>query len=174
MTKKADKKVPKLNIENANILPGGWRNFAGRETEINRDGKRTFCVVIPEDMVEVLTADGWNVKERRYEDEPENTFHFLTVNVSYRGYYPPEIAIFANGVRTDLDQDTVGQIDRMRIKKASLSINPSRWDVNGKTGISAYLDCLYIAIDEEAWKSNFAEDEAPEEASDVDEEVPFK
>lgn len=170
MAKKTIKKVPKLNIEDANILPGGWRNFSGRETEMNRDGKRTFCVVIPEDMAEDLEADGWNVKERIYEDEPENTFHFLSVNVSYRGYYPPEIAIFANGVRTDLDQDTVGQIDRMRIKRASLSINPSHWDVNGKSGISAYLDSLYIAIDEESWKTNFAEEEAPVE---YDDEVPF-
>ena len=44
--------IPVLKIENAELLGGSFKNFKGEERKFNDAGKRNFCVVIHEDMVE--------------------------------------------------------------------------------------------------------------------------
>ena len=54
-------------IENAEILPGRWRNFSGRPTTFNRDGgKRVFNIIFGSDMAQKLTNDG-DIEIRPYD-----------------------------------------------------------------------------------------------------------
>ena len=58
-----------LQIDDARIV---YRNFSGVGSKFNREGDRSFSVVIPDkDIMEALVNEGWNVKSKpsRYEDE---------------------------------------------------------------------------------------------------------
>ena len=64
-----EKKVPNLYLENAEILPGAFRNFAGRQTQYNKQGDRNFNIVIDEKTAKKLLRDGWNVRKMKPRDE---------------------------------------------------------------------------------------------------------
>nr|DAN82868.1 MAG TPA: FMRP KH0 domain [Caudoviricetes sp.] len=49
-----------LTLENARIF---FKDFSAEGRFAN--GKRTFCVEVPEDLVDQLQRDGWNLNESR-------------------------------------------------------------------------------------------------------------
>ena len=75
-----------LTIENARIF---FKDFSAAGPYAGGT-KRTFCVEIPEDMVEALEKDGWNLKSRESRNDPDALTHYLKVEVSYRAR-PPKI-----------------------------------------------------------------------------------
>ena len=59
-----------LSVENAVII---WTNFEGRATKFNPNGgKRTFALVLTEEVAEMLREEGWNVKTREGRDEGDD------------------------------------------------------------------------------------------------------
>lgn len=143
----AEKKfIPPLNIEHAQILRGSFRNFSGRATEYNREGDRNFCVVIDEADAQSLFDEGWNIRRRAPREEGDEPTYYLKVNVKF-GEYPPNVwLIGANGRKTKLDADMVGQLDDAEFSNVDLVIRPYNWHANGKSGISAYLKTMYATI----------------------------
>lgn len=149
-----------LMIENAKII---FRNFSGKETQFNRAGDRNFCLVIEDyDTAMRLKADGWNVKQLKPRDEDDEPTHYIQVTVRYTNI-PPSIYMIANGRKTLLDEETVESLDYADIANVDVIVNPSRWEVNGKSGIKAYAKTMYVTIEEDAFASKYAEEEAPEE-----------
>lgn len=136
---------PPLTIEDARII---WRNFEGRKTQFNAQGQRNFAVVIPPEDVEPMKGDGWNVKTKKPNPEypDQDLLSTLSVKVNFSGARPPRIVVIAGEDRQELDEDTVGMLDRVQIEKVDLIINPSFYDVNGSTGYSAYLRSIYVTI----------------------------
>lgn len=134
--------IPEISMENARII---FRNFRGEEQKFNPVGKRNFSVIIPEEMEDQLIEDGWNIKHLSPRDEDDLPTAYMQVAVSYDNY-PPLAYMISNGRKTLLDADSIELLDRAEIQNVDLVITPYPWELNGKTGIKAYLKEIYVTV----------------------------
>ena len=146
-----------LIIEDARIV---FRNFEGREGEYNREGDRNFSVVIEDpDMAETLIRDGWNLKAFKKQDPDDETVYHVKVSVNMDGDWPAKLFLVnRRGIPNRLDEDTVRQLDKIELDRIDLTINPSSWEVNGKSGIKAYLKDLYASQVEDELARKYSRD----------------
>lgn len=130
-----------IQIDDARIV---YRNFSGAASKFNREGDRNFAVVIDdEDIKEALIERGWNVKIKPPRDEDEAPFMFLTVKVKFndRG---PVVYLRTGDNMMKLDEETIGMLDNVDILGVDLDIRPYDWEVQGKTGRTAYLQSICV------------------------------
>lgn len=115
-----------IKVENAVIL---WPNFSGKPTEMNSaGGKRTFCLMLNEELADRLREEGWNIKDRPPRDPDDYPFIFTEIVVNMDSRFPPEVWL-----RTEfrgrpsmiqLNEETIGQLDDIQIVGADLVIHP--------------------------------------------------
>lgn len=145
-----------LTLENARIF---FKDFSAEGRFAN--GKRTFCVEIPEDLVEQLQRDGWNLKSRESRVDPDAATWFIKVEASYRARPPRVICIPSiTKNRTYLTEATIASLDYAEILNVDLTINPYPWEVNGKSGVKAYLGTMYVTIQEDPLDAKYTDEEA--------------
>lgn len=133
-------------IEDAQII---FRNFEGLEGQYNRAGDRNFAVIIPDEKTaQKMLKDGWNVRYLNARDEGDDPTPYIQVAVSYKNR-PPKIVMLTERSRTMLEESTVGMLDWADIRSSDLICRAYEWDVNGKTGIKAYLQSLFVTIEED-------------------------
>lgn len=150
-----------------------FRNFAGKEGQYNREGDRNFGVILPPDIAEAMLADGWNVKylkpsEEEQEEGVEQGPAWLSVSVNFGKGKPPKIMMVTSRGMSKLDESTVEQLDWADIAidpetgspKVDLIVRPYTWEVSGRTGIKAYLQSLYVTIEEDELEREYAERDA--------------
>lgn len=143
-----------LVIENAHLV---FRNFAGEKSAYNQSGVRSFSVVISdEEEADRLIAEGWNIKKRPPREEGEAPFCHLPVTVRF-DKYPPKIILMTSTARVQLNEETVQTLDRSELETVDVCITPSRWEVNGKTGIKAFLKTMYVTKREDEFEHKYAE-----------------
>lgn len=126
-SKKHQVTIPDIEIRNAVIC---WTNFAA-----DRDknfGKRSFSLVLPEDVAMRLKDEGWNIKE--YDDpETENGRKYLTeivVNFEHDDKdMDPDVSVFIefDGRRSEVryGRETVGDLDDMNFERVDINISGS-------------------------------------------------
>jgi hypothetical protein len=159
-----------ITIKNANILPGRWRNFSGEPDDFHPKGSRYFNIQLDEESANMLSADGWNVKTKVYDDG--TPIYTLQVKINFDSKEPPKIKQITRNNRegTILDSESVRDLDRAYIERADVRISPYEWNVNGKSGITAYLDRLNVVLNEDDFDSiDYFEGEGAEE-----EYIPFQ
>lgn len=148
-----------LQIDDAKII---FKNFEGRGDKFNREGDRNFSLLIEDpDTADALINEGWNVRIKPARDEDEGPFMRLPVKVKFTEYGPS--AYLKTGDRLNkLDEDSIACLDNIEIESVDLDIRPFDWEVNGKTGRTAYLQSIHVTqrIDRFAARyANMNEDE---------------
>lgn len=134
-----------LIMEDARIV---FRNFAGNEGMYNREGDRNFCVLLENDVAEQMMSDGWNVKRLKPRDGEEQGTAYIQVSVGFKGR-PPRMVMITSKGRIELDEESVVLLDWADIEKVDLIVRPYHWNVNGRTGVKAYLKSIFVTIHED-------------------------
>jgi hypothetical protein len=149
--------------ENNTVLMEGvrlvFRNFEGKEGQYNKAGDRNFGVILPPDIAQAMLADGWNIKylKPREEDEDETETPWLSVAVNFDKGRPPKIVLVTSRGRTNLDERTVEMLDWADITNVDLIVRPYHWEVSGNRGIKAYLQSMYVTIEEDELDKKYSE-----------------
>lgn len=136
-----------------------FRNFEGKEGKYNKAGSRNFAVLLDDEIAEAMSVDDWNVKwlEPREDDEEETRQAYLPVEVAFDRGRPPRVVVITSRGRTNLGEDEVESLDWAEITNVDMIVRPYRWEVNGKTGTKAYLQSMYVTIEEDALEQKYAE-----------------
>lgn len=139
-------------VEDAQLL---FRNFSGEENQFNRDGDRNFCVVLDPVVASEMAKDGWNIKHLKAREEGDEDTPYIQVAVKFK-VKPPKITLITSTARTVMDEDTVGTLDWAEIETVDLIARAYEWELNGKTGIKAYLQTMFVTVAEDALERKYA------------------
>lgn len=145
--------IQNVTLEGVRIA---FRNFSGKEGQYNREGDRNFSVMLPADVAEDMRNHGWNVKQLRPREEGDDPQDYIQVSVSFRGR-PPRIVMVTSRGRTNLGEDEVNILDWAEIQNVDLIIRPYEWTVNGKSGVKAYLQSIFVTIEEDELERKYAD-----------------
>lgn len=149
-----------LQIDDARII---YRNFSGTGSKFNREGDRNFAVVIEDpELADALINEGWNVKIKPPRDEDDDPFMYLPVKVKFNEK-GPAVYLKTGKVMKNLDEELVSCIDDIDILSVDLDIRPYDWEVNGKTGRTAYLQSMQVTQRVDRFAARHAEEESERE-----------
>lgn len=156
-----------LQFDDVEII---WPNFSGTPDKYNRDGKRSFNIVIPdEETKEALEAEGWTVKTKPANDEYTEPLYYMPVKVSYHRdpelqHLDPVVTLVTGRRSNELDEESIDNLDHINILEIPhMDISPYDWEVNGKTGRSAYLKKAIIVQEVDRYHDYLAGRENPQE-----------
>lgn len=146
-------------VEDARTI---FRNFSGEPSQYNKAGDRNFAVILDDIAAKQLLEDGWNVKilPAREEGEPDTPYIQVAVNFKNR---PPNVVMITSTSRTRLNEETVGVLDWADIETCDLIARAYEWEVGEKRGIKAYLQTMFVTIQEDALERKYALPLPPEE-----------
>ena len=153
------RRTDNLVIEGARLI---FKNFAGEESKFNRRGNRNFCVILEHDDAMNLMDAGWNIKELNSRED-EEPLYYLQTTVSFDNI-PPKVVLISGRTKTILDETTIDSLDYAEIANVDLILRPYHWEVNGKTGIKAYLKTMYVTVEVDEFAAKY---------EDMEEEMPF-
>jgi hypothetical protein len=105
-----------------------------------------------------MTEDGWNIKwlKPRDDEEEQTPQAYLPVSVNFKGR-PPRIVLVTSRGRSNLDEDSIEMLDWVDIINVDMIVRPYEWTVNGKSGIKAYLQSIYVTIEEDPLEIKYSE-----------------
>lgn len=147
-----------LQIDDARII---FKNFSGEESKFNRAGDRNFAVRIDDtELADQLIADGWNVTVKPPKEEGDDPYMYIKVKIKFNDRGPKVFLRSGKHVRR-LSEQNVGLLDSIDILRVDLDLRAYDWEVNGKTGRTAYLDSINVEQDlnrfEEYYENEFEE-----------------
>lgn len=150
--------VKTFMVEDGKII---FRNFSGREEQYNREGDRNFSVILEPEAAEAMLRDGWSVKYLKPMEEGDEPTPYIQVAVSYKNR-PPRVVMMTSRARTNLGEHDVEVLDWADIAQADLIARSYEWTVNGKSGIKAYLQSLFVTVREDELELKYAVNDVEE------------
>ena len=143
-----------LEISEARII---FRNFSGVGSKYNREGDRNFAVIIPtEDIKDDLIEEGWPVKIKPPREEGDTPFMYMPVKIKFNNRGPA--AYVKSGDRvTRLNENTIDMLDDIDILSVDMDLRAYDWEVNGKTGRSAYLQAINVIQNTDRFGEEYVE-----------------
>lgn len=150
------RKNDEVMIEGADIM---FRNFSGHAGQYNAEGDRNFCLMLDKqpEALDHMTRNGWNIKTLKAREEGDEPRSYVQVKVEYRKGRPPRVVLVSSRGRTDLGADEVALLDMADIANVDVIVTGYHWDVNGETGVKAYLKSIYVTINEDALALKYAD-----------------
>lgn len=141
-----------IAIENARII---FRNLSGEARKYNKAGDRNFNVVLTKEQADLFTEEGFNVRVRPPRDEDGDPQYLLQVAVSYK-VRPPRVVLITRSGKTELNEDTVGEIDFVDLENVDLTIRPYHWSLDtGASGVKAYLNSMFVTLLEDEFDEKY-------------------
>lgn len=171
-----------IRIEGATYRNFVYRtNFSG-DPALSYDGKSTdkfFNIELVDGAtnmtygrnplsIDELIDDGWNVRETKPNKDGETRF-FIKVLVRFEKY-PPMVLMTTSRNQIELDDSSIGTLDKVDIEKFDLVISPYTYDRENNRK-SAYLKAMYVLVEEDDFEAKWRNrtfEEAP-----IDEDIPF-
>lgn len=135
-----------------------FQNFKGEAKKYNAAGKRNFSVILDPTNAAAMKEDGWNVKKTRdREVDGEEIFgdYYLHVEVGFN-FKAPNITMITTNNRTRIGEDLVSMLDDAEIIKCDIVLRPYFWEVNGNTGVKAYLKTMFVTVREDELEAEYA------------------
>jgi len=148
---------PYLELEGMKIV---FKNLKGEKTLYKPAGHRSFSVLFEDhEMANHLMNLGWPLKPLNPPDPeyPNDFSYHLPVRVNFDSRYPPQIYRVKGKNALLLTEDSVAMIDHATVLSADLVIAPNEWHVQGKQGISAYLQTMYAVVRETHLDAKYAD-----------------
>lgn len=135
-----------------------FRNFVGKETKYNREGDRNFAVLLDDTVANAMAEDGWNIKwlKPRDDDEDGTPQAYLPVSIRF-DVYPPRVVLVTSRGRSNLDDSSIEMLDWASIINVDLIVRPYEYSFNDKSGIKAYVQSMYVTIEEDALEMKYNE-----------------
>ena len=150
-----------LQIDDARII---FKNFEGRGDKFNREGDRNFSLLIEdENTANALIKEGWNVKIKPGREEGDDPFMRLPVKVKFTDY-GPNVYLVTGNRRNELDEESIGCLDNIEIESVDMDIRPYDWEVNGRTGRTAYLQSMEVVQRIDRFAARYSENGADGES----------
>lgn len=150
-----------LQIDDARII---FKNFEGRGDKFNREGDRNFSLLIEdENTANALIKEGWNVKIKPGREEGDDPFMRLPVKVKFTDY-GPNVYLVTGNRRNELDEESISCLDNIEIESVDMDIRPYDWEVNGRTGRTAYLQSMEVVQRIDRFAARYSENGADGES----------
>lgn len=148
------RRIPNIVIEDTQIR---WANFSGLEGKFNAKGDRNFAIFITPEQAKEYEDLGYPVKylAPREEGDPEQAILKVKVKFSERSK-PPKIVMINSRGQLELPEDMVGILDWVDMEKADVILRAYQWDFNGKQGVTAYANTVYVTIREDVLEQKYA------------------
>lgn len=143
-------------VEDAEIF---FRNFSGIENPYNKLGDRNFGVFLDSQLAKQMLNDGWNVKYTKPREEGDEIRPFISIKVKYK-IRPPRITMITSTARTSLTEESVGVLDWADIQACDIIAVASNWTMGDKSGIAAYLQTMFVTVQEDALEAKYAVQES--------------
>ena len=157
-----------MQIDDARII---FKNFEGRGDKFNREGDRNFSLLIEDpNTAEAMKREGWNVKIKEGREPDEGPFMRLPVKVKFTDY-GPTVYLNSAGNVVKLNEESIGCLDNIEIETVNMDIRPYDWEVNGKTGRTAYLQSMEVVQRIDRFAAKYGNNRRDD--FDDDERLPF-
>lgn len=158
--------IQNITFEGARLV---FRNFSGVEGQFNRKGDRNFCLILEHDAAEQMAEQGWNIKTLKPREEDELPQPYIQVTVKFPDERsrarPPKIVMLTSRGKTPISEEMVDVLDWAEFSNVDLIIRPYEWEVNGKTGVKAYVKTLFVTIQEDDLDRKYID--VPDSATNV-------
>lgn len=134
-----------------------WPNLRGLPDDMDRKGGvRKTAIVLPPEVGQRMLEDGWNVKYKPPLEDGGDPLYYIRAKASW-DFAAPKIWLVANGRRTLLDEETVGEIDTAKIETVDVILSPYNWiNEDNEVGVTAYIKTMYVTISLDELEQKYA------------------